>query len=217
MLELDENSGLWFRPSTSDEFVLNEIFLHDVYGLSSLSDIETVLDIGGNIGAFAVQISRLFPSCSVTTVEPEPDNFSVLQKNCLNIDNIRIINKAVWSHSDGVEVVPDCGGTSVSSGVNSVSVDSISFDQLLDQFSKVDLMKIDIEGAEVEAILSASPESLRKINKITGEFHGYDPRWGDWVRYLGAFFELTIIPHPYPDHIYGGIFSGVSRAREGEA
>ena len=211
MLELDERSGLYYRPETSDEFVLNEIFLHDVYEIETMNDVSVVLDIGANIGAFSSRIVRKFPNCSVTSVEPEPDNFSVLEKNCGHISNIKLINKAVWSDSNGVSIVADCGGTAVQSGENSIAVESICFDELTESFSVIDILKIDVEGAEVDIILNASPESLMKVERITGEFHGPDPRWGDWVRYLGAFFELTIIPHKYPNHIYGGIFHGKKR------
>ena len=214
MLEFDEDSGLWFRPDTSDRFVLNEIFIADVYDLSRFNNLSCVIDLGGNIGAFSYRIASLFPNCVITALEPEPDNFSVLKENCFNIENINLINKAVWSHSDGVEIVPDYGGSSVwenSKSPDSIFVESIAFDELLEKFDHVDLMKTDIEGAEVEAFLSASPDSLMKIDNILGEFHRHDSRWGDWVRYLGGFFELNIIPHQYPHHMYGGMFFGVKR------
>lgn len=211
MLEHSVENNLYFRPDTSDQFVMNEIFIADVYDIKNMNDISVVLDLGANIGAFSSSIVRKFPQCSVTSVEPEPDNFSVLLKNCGDIPNITLINKAVWSDSNGVSIVADCGGTAVQSGDNSIEVESISFDELVKSFDHIDVMKMDVEGAEVDIILAASPESLTKIDRITGEFHGQDSRWGDWVRYLGAFFELTIIPHKYPDHVYGGIFYGKKR------
>jgi FkbM family methyltransferase len=208
---VDNLSGLYFRSNSPDKFVLDEIFLHDVYSISSMENISTVLDIGANIGAFSSSIIRKFPDCLITAVEPEPSNFAVLDANCGNISNITLINKAVWSDSNGVTIVPNYGETAVESGENSISVDSIAFNELLEPFSKIDLLKIDVEGAEIDIILSASPESLTKIENITGEFHGQVPEWGNWVRYLGAFFELTIVPHKYPNHMYGGIFHGKKR------
>jgi len=210
-LKFDTENSMWIRPDTSDQFVLNEIFLADVYYIANMQKVSFALDIGANIGAFSSRLSRRFPDCKIISVEPEPSNFSVLQKNCSANPNITLINKAVWSHSDGVEIFADSGGTAVVSNDESFLVDSISFDELVKDFEYIDLMKMDVEGAEVEIILNASPDSLRKISKVTGEFHGYDPRWGDWVRYLGAFFELTIIPHEYPDHPYGGMFYGTRR------
>lgn len=209
MLELDER-GLWIRPGTSDTYVLNEVFDADVYDIGKMTKLPSVvLDIGGNIGAFTFRMAKAFPTARITTFEPEPDNFSVLEKNCQDWKNVTLVNKAVWSHSQGVNISPDCGGTAVAA--SGIKVQSIAFNELLDDYEFVDIMKMDVEGAEVEIILSATPESMRKIRYIVGEFHGTDPRWGDWVRYLGAFFDLRIAPHVYPDHPYGGMFYGSAR------
>jgi FkbM family methyltransferase len=211
MLKNDKR-GLCIRPSTSDLYVLNEVFDEDVYGIENiLSSPSVVLDIGGNIGAFSYRMAKTFPTCQITTIEPEPDNFSVLIKNCEQFENVTLINKAVWSDSKGVNLIADCGGSAVTNIEGSFFVESISFNELLEQFEFIDFLKIDVEGAEVDIILSATPESMRKIKYIVGEFHGDDARWGDWVRYLGAFFNLNIIPHEYPNHPYGGMFYGVAR------
>lgn len=211
MVSFDEKNNIYFRTYAPDQYVINEIFLWDVYDIKNMKNVSNVLDIGANIGAFSLSVSRKFPDCLITSVEPEPDNFSLLKKNCGDIPNITLLNKAVWSHSNGVNIVPNYGETAVNDVENSISVESISFNDLLKSFSNIDVLKIDVEGAEIDIILNADPESLKKIQFITGEFHGQVPQWGDWIRYLGAFFELTVIPHKYPNHMYGGIFHGKKR------
>ena len=45
---------------------------------------------------------------------------------------------------------------------------------MLDRFDRVDICKIDVEGAEIEILSKASDESLLKCNQICGEFHPVD-------------------------------------------
>lgn len=202
--------------SEADFCVLNELFASNDYRLSGLEigEGEVIIDIGAHIGAFSAACRARFPLAKIISLEPNPDNFAALvdhnNANGLELDMSRV---AVWTHNHGVVTIHEgsAGQVEEATADSEVVVPSITFDELLAGTERVSLLKIDIEGAEVPLLLGASPDSLRKIDRIHGEFHGLVADWGEWVRWLGAFFELTIVPHPYPLQIYGGMFYGTRR------
>lgn len=219
--------SMWCRDST-DEFILREVMDADTYKLSTLPPINgTVLDIGANIGAFSVLANHLWPTTTVYAFEPIASNHALAVKNRaangLSIEKAEALtfHAAVWEHNEGVNIGGTRGGGHVADlgtttpVAEQESVDSVTFDQIADHFEVIDLLKIDTEGAEVEMMLAASPESMRKVQRIMGEFHGNgggrSALWGEWVRWLCAFMPVTFEAHPYPNHPYGGMFWG-SRA-----
>lgn len=221
---------MWVRNG-GDEFVVNEVIEADTYGLADMP-VQTgvVLDIGGNIGAFAVLAEYLWPRATVLSFEPVRSNCELIVKNReLNWPACdreahgappledRTICTAVWEHDRGV-LMGGAGGLAhvASLGTSTPpddqeSASSITFDQIAGLFTRLDLVKIDTEGAEVKALLAASPESMGKIARIIGEFHGIDladDEWGRWVRHLTAFLPVTFRAHDWPNQGSGGMFYG---------
>jgi FkbM family methyltransferase len=147
--------------------VLSEEFGKDVYELErSVKPGDTVLDLGAHIGGFTVRAARkIGPAGRVIAVEPAPQNYALLRSNlALNdLSNVEALNLGVWKeratltmHFSGLS-----GGHSVEEGyanvhesgdVAQVPVDSV--DGILAErgIERVDFVKMDIEGAEIEAI-----------------------------------------------------------------
>lgn len=71
-------------------FIWQEVVGRDIYGLKPLAQIpfKIIIDIGGNIGAFAVHARSLFPESRIISVEPGPEAFKILCENAsgLNIE-----------------------------------------------------------------------------------------------------------------------------------
>ncbi|NQU87010.1 MAG: FkbM family methyltransferase [Mariniphaga sp.] len=61
------------------------------------SNINTVIDIGANIGEFTFIFSELFPNAYIYAFEPLPDCFNQLEKRTKNMRNIKIFNFALGS------------------------------------------------------------------------------------------------------------------------
>lgn len=128
---------------------------------------DTVLDIGGHIGLFAVLTARLVgPEGKVYTFEPTPFTRNVLQQvvdlnNCS--ETVEVRGEAVSSKS-GETIFFDTGNTI--SNANSlvrterskreIPVSMISVDEFVkEQGLKVDCLKIDVEGAELDVLRGA--------------------------------------------------------------
>lgn len=136
-----------------------------------------VVDCGANIGIYSL-ISAKYAN-KVIAVEPNPLVYLALQKNVkLNgFSNVRSVNMAVWSSSGKARLylssyheVSTLKYDTMNEYTygNSIEIETITLDQLLTQEPEINLIKIDVEGAEVEALKGAS-EVLNKTKRIIVE------------------------------------------------
>ncbi len=131
---------------------------HDGNGL-------TILDIGANVGSFALWALRRWPGSIVHSYEPNPDTFALLKRNIQGMDGIRGVNAAVFptAHSgkakffaryagDGEAALLDYASDTFRSEVVEAThnVDVVTPASL----PRADIVKIDIEGGEA-AVLGA--------------------------------------------------------------
>ena len=139
-----------------------------------------VVDLGANIGYFTLIAAKLVgPEGKVFAFEPEPGNFSLLQRN-VNMngyENVTLVQKAV-SDKNGVEelyLCSDSWGHSLSSFKRDqglISVPVTSLDQFFSEDVAIDFIKMDIEGAEGKAVHGM--ERIlggRGVKVIAIEFH----------------------------------------------
>jgi FkbM family methyltransferase len=129
------------------------------------------VDLGANIGQYTLALSRRFEL--VVAVEPNPAALAILKRNLdLNgIENVRIQPVAVAAAAGKL---PLYGGEFLSTwslkhpSTEFVLVDVITLDTLLAGLGPVDLLKVDIEGAEREVFL-AGAEPLRRVRELSFE------------------------------------------------
>lgn len=133
---------------------------------------ETVLDLGGYCGLSSMTFAdAVGPTGRVFSFEPDPDNFASFQKNlaAYPYPNITLVNKAIWGipkslffsceGNMGSMVVDIAGGNRD----RLVEVEGTNLDSIARDFDlpKVDIVKMDIEGSEYEA-LDASHDFIEK-------------------------------------------------------
>jgi FkbM family methyltransferase len=160
----------------TDQIVIREIWEEDVYEVKNtrFNNGGVVIDIGANIGAFSLYAS--YHGATVYSIEPEPHNLEALKNNIkLNNkeNNIHVCPYAISDYK-GTAVISDEGGgaTIVDDGIFGAEVEVMPLDMFFDLYhiKEVDVLKIDVEGAEPEIILGASKETLQKCKYITMEF-----------------------------------------------
>jgi FkbM family methyltransferase len=160
----------------SELILINEIFWGRQYELPLASPPLTVLDLGANIGLASVFFRFLYPDADVIAVEPDPATFRRLVRNVAPY-GVRCFNVAVGgvdgrqklyrtTQSWEAALVPDVTGTD-----DAVEVDVRSLDTLMREIDvqKIDLIKMDVEGAEYDAL--AGYHGLDSVEHLTGEFH----------------------------------------------
>lgn len=134
---------------------------------------DTVLDLGANIGYFTLLAARLVgTSGRVYSFEPEPTNYSLLLKNIeLNgYGNVVALQKAVSSTTGKIKLFLDSKDTGAHSiyrldgSSKFVEIDSVAPDEYFkDKVSKIDVIKMDVEGAEIAAL--AGMDRILKENE----------------------------------------------------
>lgn len=156
----------------------------------------TILDLGANIGLYALAIKDVNPDCQIICLEPNPHAFELLQKNISanNLHNIVALNKgaAQTSGSFVMKILKEgtayCGkyldeikkefrkwikpDRIISLPIETLSIPDICVEYALD---KIDILKMDVEGMEFE-ILEGCVEIFPKIKRIVVEWHGYELR-----------------------------------------
>lgn len=136
--------------------------------------IRTVVDAGANIGCFSLLARRLYPEAKILALEIDSDNYSVLRGNVAGLGNADALHRALWTRSGKIAFVRGEGAQSHSVSETAGSgetVDAIDLKDLMSGYGleTIDLLKMDIEGAEGELLQSLDPEILARINAITFE------------------------------------------------
>lgn len=136
----------------------------------------TVLDCGGHIGAFTKQ-ALFMGAKKVITVEPHPENFALLKENVQD-NRVTFINKAITTkpyiflngERNDLYKISNKG----------IKIKGISLNDLIKE--PIDLLKMDIEGAEYDAFYSCS--KLNLVSQITMEYHNGGTAMAELVIYL---------------------------------
>lgn len=178
------NNGIVDLKSDSSllNFTYKEIFENKEYEkeFCHVNPGDVVVDCGANIGIFTRYAYKLGAS-RVISFEPAPDNYRCLVKNVPNMSN-DIHNKAVSSTNGNKTLYLDknAGGHSIiKEDINntklgtSVNIPCINLDSLFDNgtVSKIDFLKVDVEGAELEVFEGISDANLSKVDRIAMEYH----------------------------------------------
>jgi len=174
VLVQDARVALHCRRFNSDIAVFKQIFVDDEFGelFSRLRqrgvDVKHVIDAGGNIGASLVRFKQEFPDARIISIEPDSKNFEVMTRNAtLNAVNAALLCKGLWRDSRRLyfdRSFRDGGDWSIALSEEVISdnyVDSVSMADIVKDFAlpSIDLLKIDIEGAE-RVIFDGSGEGL---------------------------------------------------------
>ncbi|MBV2165716.1 FkbM family methyltransferase [Chryseobacterium sp. HSC-36S06] len=154
---------------------LEEIFHQKVYKFHTQNKSPLIIDCGANIGLSMLYFNRLYPDARIIAFEPDHDLFSILKKNAeeLKNSNIQVLEKAVW-HEDTPLTFYSQGGLSGSlvtdfgKGNNTINVEAIDLRKYLE--TKVDFLKIDIEGAENELFFHLG-DHLQNVEYLFLEYH----------------------------------------------
>jgi len=171
-------SSLMLSNYGPDVMTLFKIFYAEEYNIDLKQPPSFIIDCGANIGLSAVFFANKYPSASIIAIEPDSHNFSYLKKNTVNYPNVICLNNAVWSSNSTIKVVDVGEGnwglqTFAAEKEDLNTIESITIDQILDDYKqeKIDLLKIDIEGAEKELFSVNYQKWLHKTKLIAIELH----------------------------------------------
>jgi FkbM family methyltransferase len=172
---------LSLREGRSDPFFFGQIFLDQEFGPTRGLDVSSVVDLGGNIGLASVWFLNTFPRAKVVTIEANPDNYPSLEANLGPYgDRAAVVKGGVWWRQTPLAVVrrqnegdaqvrEALPGDSPATMIEGWDVPGL---MALGGFKHIDLLKIDIEGAEVELLLQGAERWLPQVRNLSIELHG---------------------------------------------
>lgn len=180
---LSLKNGFSFISSNSNNLyeIVKEVWIENRYLPKNilLDKNGVIIDIGANVGVFSIYASTL-TSGKILAVEPFDENCKYLKQNLKNniVTNV-IIEKIAVSKSSGKRYFYTLDSDSghnfyfKNKSKNKKLINTTTFKQLIQNHSikKIELLKVDCEGAEGEIFESLSPIILKNINNIALEFH----------------------------------------------
>ncbi|MBS1631992.1 MAG: FkbM family methyltransferase [Bacteroidetes bacterium] len=157
------------RRKTTDIVIFDEVLLKGGYSLIQkickdykISPCQ-IVDAGANVGAATLFFKDLFPGSKIVSIEPENENFKQLEKNIKinGLKDVKCVRAALWYKNEELKVEEGFRGgverelsfslkKSNSSLPKEGLVKGITLETILDYFpnNKIDILKVDIEGAE---------------------------------------------------------------------
>lgn len=181
---VNDSIKMKLRVGSFDKWAMYQVWKFGDYKNKSfdIQPTDTIIDIGGHIGSFSIWAATQAHQGRVFTFEPNIENFLLLKENkeINQISNLEIFNMAV-SEKIGEATLFNSAHQNMGHSLyeynlpNQAKVKTTILDEILqsNNIHKVDLLKIDAEGAEYPILLSASPQTLQKVNKIILEYHDY--------------------------------------------
>lgn len=163
--------------------------------LNNINEGETFFDVGANYGYFSLAIhDKCNGNVSVHCFEPEDEAFFRLLAN-------KIKNNAAWTcikmgvgnKRDWLKITTGQGGYNHIAAGNDTGIPCpvITLDEYISEqkIEKIDLMKIDVEGFEMN-VLRGGEKSFtdKKIKKVLLELDGHQKRYGEEYESFSEFF-----------------------------
>jgi FkbM family methyltransferase len=177
IVPLQSNHRVYLRIDTSDFCAYRDvlIFKSKSYdpGIPGFSPT-TIVDAGAHIGMASILFALKYPDARIIAIEPEPSNFALLVRNTAPYHTITPIQAALWREDGEVNlgasnVHPKGAFQIVEKGQQRVR--AITMDTLMREagIRSIDLLKMDIEGAEVEVFESCP--WIENVRVIAIELH----------------------------------------------
>jgi len=225
VLELRGGARYYIRPHSTDLSVVNEAVILDPYlrsGYIQLPANSVIVDVGANIGDFAVQLALRCPRGCVYAVEPLAENVKMIALNSLLNDltaRIQVVPVALGAQPGESDI---CVAGNASSAyfvdqrapVERVRVTTLPLLMADYNIEWIDLLKLDCEGAEWD-VFPACEAVLPKIGQICMEYHTANgwtgERLAEWLQARG--FETRISAGPWNGALWARSIPLAARSR----
>jgi len=177
--------------SNSIPYHLNykEFFIEGKYKKYFNKKFDNIVDAGANVGVFTEYLIQNELSEKIIAIECDSKALKDLKNNFKREYRVEIIPKALNSTNDKITFYQSKENPVISSvippdklknhmagvkGNNEVIVDTVTIKDLVDKLGTIDLLKIDIEGAEYEIIKNVNPSLFKNINNLLIECHFFE-------------------------------------------
>lgn len=182
---IKNKSGIYkCRKGSCDFWFAKDTWEVELTDYLSKKHTKVFVDVGANIGRYTIRMAN--KADKVISIEADPENFAALSENVhLNkLNNVSIINVACWKCTEKLKFFVssmDMKGKSSIDGLafnRTINIQGDTLDNILIQrgITEVDLIKIDVEGAEKEVLMGMS-NIIKSNHNIEILFEDLDDRY----------------------------------------
>jgi len=162
-------------------YLFKEIFITNDYYFKSDKNDPIIIDCGANIGMSVLYFKRLFPNSRIIAFEPNPNAFNLLEENIKEnqLENVQLHNLALFDKETEISFFIDDSDATLKGSVQKgrggsreLKVKAQKLSLFLKDIDSVDLIKMDVEGAEVNIISDLVDSScINKSKEYIIEYH----------------------------------------------
>lgn len=169
---------LYLRKDTSDEPTLRQVFMNIRYDMDLPFRPKTILDGGANVGYASVFFAQKYPEAEILSVEPDSSNFKMIQRNIKSYQNIKALQSAIWGSSTHLKIKnPEMESWAFevveADAKEAGAFQAFSVGALIERmhWKTIDILKLDIEGAEMSVFQQNYEAWLPKVKLLIIELH----------------------------------------------
>jgi FkbM family methyltransferase len=161
-----------------------EMFVHDSLAFQTSSSSPRILDCGSNVGLASLCFRRRYPAARITAYEADPALCAMTGRNLARngASDIEVVHAALWTSTGDVAFRAEGSDSGMIEGLagaadldaRAVTVPSLRLRDVL-AAERIDLLKLDVEGAE-GALLADCEPVLDRVGAIIMDLHEFDPR-----------------------------------------
>ena len=167
------------RARTTDASTLRQILRENRFAGSLPDSARFIIDAGANIGLATAYLATRYPSGRVVALEIEPGNVAMLRHNMRGYPNVSVVHAGLWSRTTRLAVQSPSGAEWAFQAAERHAADAtedvpgLTVSDVMVQFgaTHVDILKVDIEGAEREVFGPTAEEWLDRVRLIAVELH----------------------------------------------
>ena len=166
------------RANDSDLVMFEQVFAGGDYEFDLGFEPATIIDAGANAGYATLFFHRRYPAAQIIAVEPDPATYGTLVQNTVGIAQVRTVCGGLWSGRQALAIVnpaaPKCMISlkpAESPGEKGIEGYGVTDLMQMAGATTIDVLKIDIEGGELEVFTANAAEWLPKVRVLMVELH----------------------------------------------
>ena len=173
------------RTRTSDIQTFGQVFVSDEYDFPIPGSApRLIIDGGAYVGYTTLYFAHRFPEARVFAIEPAKENFPILERNTAACSNVTLIHGGLWNRKCSLELgnpdglhwsfqVGEMAGGSAENAVDPAAIEAFTIPELLRLAGggPIDILKLDIEGAEKVLFEPGCEEWLDTVRVVMIEMH----------------------------------------------
>lgn len=164
-------TAFFYRPAYDRDTVLGHL-CRPLYRIrDDARPITTIVDAGAHIGDETIRLRAFHPTARILAIEADPENVATLRANCAGDTGITVLHRALWPTHATVRIARGPCAQASHVGDEGTPVETVTPADLLDVCSgAIDVLKIDIEGAERALFCDrAAADWLRHVSMLIVE------------------------------------------------